>query len=172
MKRNNAKDTNRVCTVCKQEKSISDFGKHACMSDGVRSNCKACGVKAVVDHNKKHPELKKVRNERYREKHKEKVLAMTREWRKNNPEVVRKHNLKKYFGLTVQDYDDMYIGQGGCCAICGTHQSRLKLRLAVDHCHDTGKIRGLLCGSCNTALGLLKDNPDVLYNAIKYLELD
>ena len=119
---------------------------------------------------KDNPDKKKSKDKKYRDKNKLRLNAMNRKWRKNNPEVVRKHNLKKYFGLTVQDYDNMYIEQGGCCAICGTHQSELKLRLSVDHDHETGQLRGLLCGSCNTALGLLKDSIGILDNAISYLE--
>lgn len=170
MERNNPKDTHRICTICKQSKPITEFSYHKCMSDGVRSDCKACGVKRSMDYNKRHPEKKKVKDKRYRTKHNAKVNAMTRKWRKNNPEIVRKHNLKKYFGLTVEVYDSMYIEQGGCCAICGTHQSELKLRLAVDHDHETGQLRGLLCGSCNTALGLMKDSIGILDNAVSYLE--
>ncbi len=172
MKRNNPNDARRICTVCKEDKPISEFGKHACMSDGIRSDCKACGVKAAEEHYKKHPEQKKTNNKRYRDRHKDKVNAMTRKWRKTNPEVTRKHNLKKYFGLSIQDYDDMYIKQGGRCAICGTHQSELSQRLSVDHNHDTNCIRGLLCSSCNLALGGFGDSPDILRNAIKYLEQD
>ena len=55
------------------------------------------------------------------------------------------------------------------CKICGKHQSELTLSLNVDHCHITGKIRGLLCGNCNKALGLFKDNTKSLKNAINYL---
>ncbi|MCH8329663.1 MAG: hypothetical protein IIB81_04705, partial [Nanoarchaeota archaeon] len=60
----------------------------------------------------------------------------------------RAYNLKQY-GLTIEDYNNMFIEQGGCCGICGTHQSKLKLRLAVDHDQKTGKVRGLLCNNCN-----------------------
>ena len=61
--------------------------------------------------------------------------------------------------LTKQAYDGMYIAQKGCCVICGRHQSEFKQRLHVDHCHKSGKIRGLLCFNCNCGLGNFKDNP-------------
>lgn len=64
----------------------------------------------------------------------------------------------------------MFAAQAGCCAICGTHQDALKLTLAVDHNHDTGKVRGLLCNPCNAAIGRFKDSTSMLRAAIRYLE--
>jgi hypothetical protein len=60
--------------------------------------------------------------------------------------------------------------KGGCCKICKTHYSEFSKRLAVDHDHNTGKIRGLLCLYCNTGLGKFKDSTKLLNEAIKYLE--
>ena len=64
----------------------------------------------------------------------------------------------------------MYMGQEGRCGCCGTHQSEQKRSMAVDHCHETGDVRGLLCGSCNLALGKLGDNLDGVLNLVNYLE--
>ena len=64
----------------------------------------------------------------------------------------------------------MFAIQRGCCAICGTHQSEMKIRLSVDHDHTTGKIRSLLCKSCNIGLGEFKDRVELLKKAISYLE--
>lgn len=72
--------------------------------------------------------------------------------------------------ITKQAYDGMYVAQRGCCVICGKHQSEFKNRLAVDHSHKTGKIRGLLCITCNAGLGMFQDNPQILANAIEYLK--
>ena len=77
--------------------------------------------------------------------------------------------MKSTFNLTVEDYNVLFEKQHGCCAICNRHQTEFKKRLAIDHCHTTNIIRGLLCSSCNTALGLLKDNTNSLQNAIEYL---
>lgn len=84
------------------------------------------------------------------------------------------HQLKK-FGLTKENYNKLLKEQNNKCAVCKTsigHVSKNKTncRLAVDHDHRTGKIRGLLCGSCNRALGLFKDSIDNLQNAISYLK--
>ena len=84
-------------------------------------------------------------------------------------EIDRKKKLKSTYGITPEDYNNMFKEQKGCCAICGVHQSERKKRLAVDHCHKTGKIRGLLCSNCNTGIGNLRDSIELLEQAIKYL---
>ena len=82
-------------------------------------------------------------------------------------EAKRKCNLKKLYGITVQEYDKMLKKQKGKCAICGKKPD--KIRLAVDHCHRTGKVRGLLCNSCNLGIGKLGDTIDRLKKVINYL---
>lgn len=77
---------------------------------------------------------------------------------------------RKYsYNMGLQEYNDMFREQNGCCAICGIHQSKLNRALAVDHNHATGEIRGLLCTTCNTGLGQFKENPEFLENAKNYL---
>lgn len=66
--------------------------------------------------------------------------------------------------MSLTDYQELYDLQSGMCAICN-----LELKLYVDHCHYTGNVRGLLCNKCNSALGFLNDNPDLVLNAYKYL---
>ena len=81
----------------------------------------------------------------------------------------RGNYLKRKYGITSEEYDTMYSEQEGCCAICGIHQSELKIRFCVDHDHDTGQVRGLLCNNCNNGIGKLKDNYDLLLRAADYL---
>lgn len=92
---------------------------------------------------------------------------------KNSPNYLengRKNSLKK-FGLTIEQYDDINERQKGLCAICQKPETtKGKLRLAVDHDHKTGIVRGLLCNTCNTALGKFYDDVDLLKSAIFYLE--
>ncbi len=90
--------------------------------------------------------------------------------RKRPKGVNRSSWLMRNYGLTIEDYDMMYVEQEGSCAICGVHSSEIPMSLAVDHCHDTGAVRGLLCTSCNTTLGNMGDNPALLREAAKYLE--
>ena len=74
------------------------------------------------------------------------------------------------YGVTREDYDRAYQAQHGCCAICGRHQSELPRPLGVDHDHETGLIRGLLCDRCNVVLGRAQDSPRILLAAARYLE--
>lgn len=85
------------------------------------------------------------------------------------PEHNRRYNLKRCYGITPEEYDKILREQGGTCAIC--HGTESVGRLAVDHCHLTGKVRGLLCTNCNQAIGKLKDDAQLLRNAINYLEV-
>jgi len=82
--------------------------------------------------------------------------------------------LPKAFGLTFGEYSDMLEAQEGRCAICPAEIGYLRkgkpARLAVDHCHATGKVRGLLCSNCNNGLGRFKDDPILLRAAADYLE--
>jgi hypothetical protein len=77
----------------------------------------------------------------------------------------RRYNLLKNYGLSIENYDAMSADQNGKCLVCGRTEM-----LHVDHCHATGAIRGLLCGSCNGGLGLFRDDIDLLRKAIDYLE--
>ena len=77
--------------------------------------------------------------------------------------------LNKY-GLTIDSYNTMFTEQKGCCKVCSIHQSKLKRPLAVDHNHNTGEVRGLLCDRCNRALGLFGDSPFLLESALEYLK--
>lgn len=80
----------------------------------------------------------------------------------------RSRNLQTKYNLTDSEYNALLQDQGGSCLICrDTAGSRM---LAVDHEHDTGRVRGLLCSPCNTALGLFKDSPELLRLAADYLE--
>lgn len=84
----------------------------------------------------------------------------------------RHYYLIRKFGISEKQYEQMLEDQKHCCAICGSKESgdKRSSRLSVDHCHLTGKIRGLLCSSCNKALGLMKDSINSLTMAIAYLQ--
>ena len=82
-------------------------------------------------------------------------------------------HMKRAYGLDFKDYERMLEEQNGVCAICSSPPpNNRKTRLAIDHCHKTGKVRGLLCDKCNRSIGLLKDDVSVLKSAIKYLTKD
>ena len=81
----------------------------------------------------------------------------------------KRNKIVSRYGISIDDYNVMFDVQNGCCAICNTHQSNLKRSLAVDHCHTSGKVRGLLCTICNTGIGQFKDSVVFLNSAIAYL---
>ena len=96
------------------------------------------------------------------------------EWKVRNPHKIREYALLKDFGLSHDDYERLWAQQNGLCAICEQPEQALmygkEMKLAVDHCHETGKVRGLLCANCNRGIGMLKDNPAWLRKAAQYVE--
>ena len=78
--------------------------------------------------------------------------------------------IRRQYGITLAEYDQMLRDQDNKCAICGNEDEVEGRRLAIDHCHDSGKVRGLLCGKCNRGIGLFYDNKELLEKAISYLD--
>jgi len=131
----------------------------------------------------KNAENQRLAVKTWKAKNPEKAKAITKAWRDANSDKVsayyKKYNKKRWSGivgkaalrsgLTAQEYEDMFVSQKGVCAICRLKDS--KQRLAVDHNHKTGKIRGLLCGKCNKGLGLFDDAHILLTKASQYLRV-
>lgn len=150
-----------ICSNCKIEKPIEDFWKNKAEKSGRQHQCKIC----LGTYNKNNPNTTKA-----------KANAWTRDWQKKNPEKTAKNqrvqDLKKY-GITPGEYTELFTKQNGVCLICGSPpvgKGKINNRLSVDHCHKTGKIRGLLCEPCNLLLGLAKDRAELLYKAAEYIE--
>ena len=100
-------------------------------------------------------------------------------WYKNNPERYYYNQIKAKYGISKEDYLSLLLQQDNKCAICGKEEStpnhwqdKKSRRLAIDHCHNTGIIRGLLCYRCNTTLGKVEDNAELLRNMATYLDGD
>lgn len=108
---------------------------------------------------------------RHRRKYRERYNAKVREWTANNPERMKRlkvaNNLKANYGLSIEEYEAMVESQGGVCAICGNPPG--KRRLNVDHDHETGIIRALLCGHCNRGIGYFREDVEVMAKAIEYV---
>lgn len=151
----------KVCSRCRQDKFLFEFSKDASTKDGLRSYCRACADVYWTE---------------YRNKNREKVNAWQRERAsKNRPEArlrVRKSHFKTAYGLTLEQRDEMRAAQQNKCLICLNTFSFGwgKQGPAVDHCHATGKVRGLLCPTCNNLLGRAKDSVEILQRAIQYLQ--
>jgi hypothetical protein len=138
----------RVCTSCKTEKNLEeDFYKQPPSrkenGGGYLHSCKKC------------------------------VLKRNRKSSQKNKRRVWENKLKYRYGITVEEYENLLNLQKGSCSICKTKNPSQKRKpsnyFCVDHCHKTGKVRGLLCSTCNTALGLLGDSKTNLFEAINYL---
>ena len=90
---------------------------------------------------------------------------VNRRW---SPERQRDYDLRRHYGISAEEYDVLLNAQDGVCKICDAEPTTK--RLAVDHNHETGEVRGLLCETCNRAIGMFKDNPEVIRAAANYLE--
>lgn len=130
-------------------------------------------IKERKKYNKKYylknKESKKLRDKKYRENEsvKERKRLYMIDYRKKNPSENRKNKCRS-FGITIEIYNNLLNKQKGVCAICN-NKCKSGHSLSIDHCHITGKVRGLLCKNCNSGIGFLNDDKVLLKNAIKYL---
>ena len=169
----------KFCNSCKTWHPCSNFHKQSRAKDGLQSRCKDCDK--VFHHARylKDKEKINVQTKAWKENNKEKIEKTRIEWTNKNKDKVKTYqrtsNLRKNFGIEIEEYEQMLADQNGVCAVCGQpetfiHKATGKpARLAVDHCHTRGKVRQLLCKSCNNGLGLFKDSPELLEKAAEYL---
>lgn len=134
----------RICPRCKTNKANSNFHKNRAKANGLHSWCKDCN--------------------------RERQLVWKRKNKQKAGDNQRRYALKKMFGITPEQYDELLQQQNECCAICQRHYTTFTKRLAVDHCHQTGVIRGLLCIYCNRGLAAYHDKSDYFRRAADYLE--
>lgn len=158
------------CKVCGAVKPLSEFYAARGMRDGRRSDCRSCNLAAKARRNAANPEPARERARRWQRENPERYLENQRK-RRQRPEVKlreRAGHLKRKYGITLADYERMLDEQGGCCAIC-RRPPREGSTLHVDHEHATERVRGLLCFTCNNALGDFEDDPAALRAALSYL---
>lgn len=142
----------KTCTKCKKEKPLSSFHKSKAHKDGRNPQCADCYNEARRKN--ADPELQNKRS---------------KEWYENNKERVRENQMMKKYGVTVEQFNEMVSHQNNQCEICSKVMDGPR-EPAIDHCHSTGEVRGLLCINCNVAIGHMNDDTERLMNAIKYLE--
>ncbi|SRR6266566_63035 len=137
----------KKCANCEEYKDLSDFSPSEGKAYGVSAWCKRC--------------IAQVKNTRY------------------TLERARVEHLWRVYGLTMEEYEQMLSDQSSLCACSGRSETRRVRRkkrsenaplLQVDHCHTTGRIRGLLCSACNQALGLLEEDPRRIKALLRYVE--
>ncbi len=135
----------KTCNKCKIEKLEHEYHNYSFSPDRLQYACKDCQRKAALAYRRRHPERARLKD--------------------------RRSHYKSKYGLTIPEYEGMFDSRSGLCDIC--HKAETKIHpnskkltpLVVDHNHDTGAIRGLLCNSCNRGLGYLRDSASILASA-------
>lgn len=150
----------KTCGNCKESKNSTDFNKDNQRYDGLQWSCRAC-QKAERIANK---EVHAARQKNYYQANKDRYIK----YASDNKDAIKNGNLKRKYGITIEQYESMLLAQDGKCKICQTSDPG-KPSFSVDHCHSTGVVRGLLCHSCNSGLGHFKDNKEIIAKAIEYL---
>jgi hypothetical protein len=154
-----AKVKMKSCTKCGGDKPRESFHSNKNTRSGLASWCKDCTYAYTKNHRKKHGRF---RSDKEREGR--------RIWDRNNPDKIKNQRLKMAYGITLAEFNEMLAAQDGVCAISGeSFGVSLGERPNVDHCHLTGKIRGIIKHKYNRGIGLLGDCPIVLEKAACYL---
>jgi hypothetical protein len=174
-----------ICKYCNLEKDLNEFDSFGqskswskgrvcriCKKDIKRKN-NAIRYEKTKDINK---ESKLQRNRKWHTENKEKVRLRNKSWQENNRDKVKHNTLMSAHGISYEKYKEMLQRQDGVCAICKKKECKIVKKtgrvksLCVDHSHENGNIRGLLCDDCNVAIGKFKEDIGSLKNAIEYLE--
>lgn len=128
------------CSTCKETKPLGQFHKDQDRTSGHNAHCKPCRIEYA------------------------------NAYKANNPDSLKNSALKSKYGITLEEYNGLFEKQQGSCACCGKHQMQLNKMLCVDHCHMTGKVRGLLCHKCNSGIGMLGDCLEAVEKVYNYLK--
>jgi len=165
----------KVCRVCKEEKPLHSFPRDKSRKWGRANHCNSCYQVYYRNHKeqikKQHKQYDNENKEVVREQHKQyyRMHGCNQEYKSKKKYYDHKHQLKRKYNLSIEEYNTLFLIQEGRCYICERHQSECKTKFAVDHDHITGKVRGLLCNKCNLGLGSFNDSIKLLKKAILYL---
>ena len=143
----------KTCSQCKKLLPVSNFYKND--KGRCRSDCIECSAE---------------RNKKYYAKNKNKTAAVNKKWAEKNKEKIQDTKVKRKFGITLEEKKKLFEEQGSVCAICKCTENKITRDWDVDHCHITGKVRGVLCSNCNRGLGLFQDEQQNLLRAAEYLD--
>ncbi len=146
---------NKTCSKCKLYKLVVEFTEDKSKKSGLRSYCKDCA---------------NLKSYTWRRENLDRSTKSKSKWAKENPDKHKDSQLRHTYGIGLEHFNKLFNDQEGKCLGCKKHQSELKKTLHVDHCHETGKVRGLLCHNCNTVLGHAYDNQEILINLSNYLK--
>ena len=166
----------RICSKCGKKKLLYAFNKDSARKDGFYPQCKNCRNELATPTRRKwrksHKNHDKITSLKSYYKHRGKRLAAMKS---RSSEYKKNSVIKSVYGITLDEYNKMFNKQNGVCAICGQPETRKNkytgiCKLHIDHCHKTNKVRGLLCHSCNSAIGIMDDDIGILMKAINYLK--
>jgi hypothetical protein len=148
---------NKKCSTCKIVKTLDNFTKKTSSPDGLQYRCKSCFSLSSGAHY-----IERNKDPEFRKKQSKKTASI----HKKNPNHYKNLHLLRSYGISLDEFKDMLIKQHNKCGICRDEL----IKPVVDHCHETGKVRKLLCYKCNILLGQARDNVNILANAISYLK--
>lgn len=152
--RNDAKDGMKYCQRCKETKPVAEFSNSTKTFDKLDRRCKTCNYEL---HNA------------WRLKNLDHAKEQQKAWRDANPQRVKDFERRRSYGVPPGWYAETLAAQGGGCAACGTAVPGGRGDFHVDHCHDSGKVRGLLCANCNLAVGHVRNNPEIAEALKQYI---
>lgn len=181
------KDCNQI-----NPQSLNNFYIKRDSKDGLMPRCKKCHLQKCKEWTKRNPEKARITRSHWAKNNRERIYLnkkirdsrpgahearkkYNRLWKINNAHRYKNTTLKRNYNITLEEYNELLKKQNNCCSICKNKETEVNERsgkskdLSVDHCHKTKKVRGLLCKSCNKALGLFKDSIDILQSSIDYL---
>ena len=150
-----APEGTKYCPGCQEVKPLDTFGANRTAHDGKQGQCKPCCVASVTASRHKDPTAHR---------------RSSKNWRDKNPERHADNNARWRYGIEHGTYAEMLTAQKGQCAICGTTDTGRLSRFHIDNCHETKKVRGLLCNGCNVGLGQFKHSVEILKAADAYLK--
>ena len=168
------------CNICGDTKSATNEFFPFRKDDVLRGECKECNAEYHVNWSKNNIERSREIKAKYAkanpEKHRGNIENDNRRskgWREKNPEAsklnIRKAHLLKAYGLSLEDYDNMLEEQDNSCSICKTKDTGKRKHFCIDHNHETGKVRALLCGNCNLIVGMIERGPEIIESAKIYV---
>lgn len=147
----------KTCVTCKKKKPLTDFYRKKNRRDGRRSDCKACGKRSVQKWERENPTKVRRTNNKSVQKHREGKFN-TNTWKCRG------------IDFTQEKYETRLKKQAGVCAICKRPNPSKKKRFALDHNHDTGQVRGVVCDRCNLIVGIIEKDPTIIKASLQYLE--
>lgn len=151
----------KTCIRCLETKSLDQFYPAKTSRDKLQSTCKKCDLQKTAERQKANPEACRAKTKRWQIKN----FALIKQKRK----LIKDSLMCAKYQITQEYRNQLLEKQSGLCAICRVVAHTSRKPLHIDHDHVTGKVRGLLCHSCNVGIGFLKENTEILENAKQYL---